>query len=314
MRTAIAILFAIVALASAGVWALLQYGLEPEIAAEESVLADASDLEAAAPPPAPPEAVVEAAPDVAADVAAESAIEAAKAGAMVREAAPSPSALETLALDEDGESDLESRGLEVRTQSVTTAAEEASAAPAPQPTAPSLEDRFKSREVAYNRPPKTLALGRSIDVSLTINATDQSGAGADSLQGFPGEIVERDVDLSDVVSAQLTGVGFDITTQSVQRQKLSDKVVNRWQWRVTPTEEGTRTLILEIFGYANGSPDAEPLDQYRDDITVEVKQLDRIITWARGAQPVFAVAAGAAGVLSALFAFLRFREEKKRNV
>ncbi len=45
---------------------------------------------------------------------------------------------------------------------------------------------------------------------------------------------------------------------------LSGKVLNRWAWRVTPTEIGEHTLILEIFGYASGSLDAEPLDAYRD--------------------------------------------------
>lgn len=179
--------------------------------------------------------------------------------------------------------------------------------------ATSIAAQFKSRKVTYNRPPKVLALNKAIDVSLVVNATEDANAGAEALQGFPGTVVERDVDLSDIVSAQLTGVGFDITTQTVERQKLSGKTVNRWQWRVTPTETGQRTLMLEIFGYESGSLDAEPLDAYRDDIVVEVKQLDQVINWAKSVQPVFAVLAALAGASSALFAFLRFREEKKRG-
>jgi hypothetical protein len=178
---------------------------------------------------------------------------------------------------------------------------------------PSLAAQFKSRKVTYNRPPEKLALNKAIDVSLVINATDDADAGKEALQGFPGTVVERDVDLSDTVSAQLTGVGFDITSQTVERQKLSGKTLNRWQWRVMPTEVGTRTLILEIFGYASGSLDAEPLDAYRDEIVVEVQQLDQVINWAKSVQPVFAVLAALAGAASALFAFLRFREEKKKG-
>jgi hypothetical protein len=178
---------------------------------------------------------------------------------------------------------------------------------------PSLASQFKSRKVTYNRPPAKLGLNKAIDVSLVINATDDADAGKDALQGFPGTVVERDVDLSDTVSAQLTGVGFDINSQTVERQKLSGKTINRWQWRVTPTEVGKRTLILEIFGYASGSLDAEPLDAYRDEIEVEVQQLDQLINTARTFQPVFAVVAGLAGALSALFAFLRFREERKKS-
>jgi hypothetical protein len=111
----------------------------------------------------------------------------------------------------------------------------------------------------------------------------------------------------------LTGIGFDISTQTVERQKLSGRTINRWQWRVTPTEIGTRTLILDIFGYESGSLDAEPLAAYRDEIIVEVQQFDQVITWARSVQPVFAVLAALAGAASALFAFLRFREERKRG-
>lgn len=181
------------------------------------------------------------------------------------------------------------------------------------PTPVGLEAQFKSRKVTYNRPPQKLALDKAIDVSLVINATADESAGQEALQGFPGTIVERDVELSDTVSAQLTGVGFDITSQTVERQRLSGKVINRWAWRVTPTEIGQHTMILEIFGYASGSLDAEPLDAYRDVIVVEVQQFDQIVSWAKGVQPLFAVLAALAAIGSAIFAFLRFREEKKQT-
>ena len=176
-----------------------------------------------------------------------------------------------------------------------------------------LEAQFKSRRVTYNRPPAKLALNKPVDVSLVVNATADANAGKEALEGFKGEIVEREVDLSDTVSAQLTGAGFDITSQTVERQRLSGRTVNRWQWRVTPTEPGEHALMLEIFGYATGSLDAEPLDAYRDVIAVEVEQLDQLVSWAKGVQPLFAVLAALAGIGSAIFAFLRFKEEKKQT-
>ncbi len=176
-----------------------------------------------------------------------------------------------------------------------------------------LEAQFKARRVTYNRPPEKLALNKPVDVSLVVNATADETAGKEALEGFKGEIVEREVELSDTVSAQLTGAGFDITSQTVERQRLSGRTVNRWQWRVTPTEPGEHTLMLEIFGYATGSLDAEPLDAYRDVIAVEVEQLDQLVSWAKGVQPLFAVLAALAGIGSAIFAFMRFREEKKQT-
>ena len=177
----------------------------------------------------------------------------------------------------------------------------------------SLEAQFKSRRLTYNRPPEKLALDKAIDISLIIDTSRQTDA-AERLQGLPGTVVERDVDLSDTVSAELLGAAFEIQLQTTStRQKLSPKLANEWRWRVTPKQKGTHVLTLNVYGYAVGSVDAEPLDSYRDQITIEVEPVDEIVTWARGVQPLFAVLAALAGVGSAIFAFLRFREEKKQT-
>lgn len=232
------------------------------------------------------------------------------------QAAPAPAAAPTqtaTAAPEPTVSSASAPKPETKTAAAKTVAPASAPAAAAQvaPAAASLADQFKTRKIAYNRPPTTLILDRPIDISLVIDATAAPEAAA-ALQGFPGTIVERDVELSDIVSAQLTGVGFDITSQTVERQKLSPRTQNRWQWRVTPTETGTRTLILQIYGYESGSLEAEPLDSYRDDIKVEVKQLDQVITFAKKIQPVFAVIAAIAGACSAMFAFLKFRNDRKK--
>lgn len=170
---------------------------------------------------------------------------------------------------------------------------------------------MKSRKLTYNRPPSKLALNKTIDVSLIINSTGQNQA-AEKLQGLPGTIVERDVDLSDYVAAELKGAGFDVILQSVaDRQKLSPRIANEWRWRVTPTEKGTRVLNLTVYGYATGSMDGEPLNSFDDRIVVEVQQVDEMINWAKGVQPIFAVLAALAGAISAFVAFMRFRDERK---
>lgn len=319
MRIAIAGLLALVAVVAAAVWAIGQFGStttvvsvprEPVVREPQVVIASAPTTPEARKLPTPGPSP--AAPATPSEPAAE----------------PSPPANPPAV---SFRSTLQEQGEPAPAEQPTTPAEP-SAEPAPatpaeaqlrstqqqpgisQAAAPSgLETQFKSRRVTYNRPPEKLALNKPVDVSLVVNATDDEDAGREALDGFKGEIVERDVELSDTVSAQLTGVGFDITTQTVERQRLSGRTVNRWQWRVTPTEPGQHTLILEIFGYASGSLDAEPLDAYRDVITVEVEQIDQLVTWAKGVQPIFAVLAALAGIGSAIFAFLRFREEKKQS-
>jgi hypothetical protein len=155
-------------------------------------------------------------------------------------------------------------------------------------------------------------LDKGIDLSLIIDSTGENQA-AERLKDLPGTIVERDVKLSDNVAAELVGRDFDIQLQSAaSRQKLSPRIANEWRWRVTPKALGPHTLTLTVYAYPNGSLDGEPIDSYHDDIIVEVKQLDQVIGWAKGVQPLFAVIAACAGLLSASVAVLRFRSEHKK--
>lgn len=341
MRIALVILFAIIAIGAAGVWALGQFGpaltaseqaqveplvREPEVppaAAEPQQQLRTRSTEAAPPPPtdqtatsqpattSTPEAI--APPPVA---PADPAAPPAEAGA--NDGKPQTRALSPERLDTGGAS----TGQAPADPTVAPAQAPPAADPAPATRAasatttaePGIAQQYKSRRVTYNRPPKTLVLDRPVDISLVINATDDLNAGQEALQGFPGTVVERDIDLSDFVSAELAGTDFDIQLQTTSpRQKLSPKIPNQWRWRVRPTKTGEHTLTLTIYGYASGSLDAEPLDSYRDVINVEVKEFDKVINWARSVQPVFAGLAALAGALSAVFAFLRFREERKRN-
>ncbi|MEZ6028397.1 MAG: hypothetical protein R3C46_01490 [Hyphomonadaceae bacterium] len=316
MRVLVSILLGIIAIAAAGVWALGQFGggsafvsepreplvREAEIAAVE---------QPATPTPASPDAARKVTPDEPAAPEQPQMDEPAKpdanpfstfsSGGPGQPEPQTPSSGETPAAPVEDD-------IRVAPQSApVTAPAETNAVPA------SLEAQYKSRRLTYNRPPAKLALDKAIDISLIIDTSRETDA-ADRLQGLPGEIVTRDVDLSDTVSAELLGAAFDIQLQTTStRQKLSPKLANEWRWRVTPKQKGTHTLTLNVYGYAVGSLDAEPLDSYRDEITVEVEPVDEIVTWARGVQPLFAVLAALAGVGSAIFAFLRFREEKKQT-
>jgi len=319
MRIVVAIVLALIAVGAAAVWGIGEFGSTSTIVSipREPVVREPQVVAATTPAPQAPQARTTPAPASTPAAPNEPAVE-----ATAPQPARPPAVSFRSTLAEQGEP-LPSAPAAAPTNGVTpppsttTPAEQRVSpqqADNSQAAAPSgLETQFKARRVTYNRPPAKLALSKPVDVSLVVNATNDEAAGREALEGFKGKIVERDIELSDTVSAQLTGVGFDITSQTVERQRLSGKTVNRWQWRVTPTETGQHTLILEIFGYASGSLDAEPLDAYRDVITVEVEQIDQLVSWARGVQPLFAVLAALAGIGSAVFAFLRFREEKKQT-
>lgn len=322
MRFVVSVLLGLIAVAAAAVWALGQFGggpgitiearepmvREPELATLDQPAAPVTADPGAArklPTPADEPAAPAEEPDEPATppvVSPFSTLNTPTPGAPAVEAPATQGETPTRATPE--------ADLRVAPQNAPSAASSAAVSDA---VSASLESQFKSRRLTYNRPPQKLALDRAIDVALLIDTSRQTDA-VDRLQGLPGEIVERDVDLSDTVAAELLGAAFDIQLQTTStRQKLSAKLANEWRWRVTPKQKGTHTLTLNVYGYAVGSLDAEPLDSFRDEITVEVEAVDEIVTWARGVQPLFAVLAALAGVGSAAFAFLRFREEKKQT-
>lgn len=320
MRIVVSVLLGLVAVAAAAVWALGQFGggpgitlearepmvREPELAALDQPAAPATaDPGTARKLPAPADE-----PGAPAEEPDEPATPPVVVSPFSTLNSPEPDAPQQPAAT-PGETPTEpAADLRVTPQNAPSAASPAAASDA---VSASLESQFKSRRLTYNRPPEKLALDRAIDVALLIDTSRQTDA-VDRLQGLPGEIVERDVDLSDTVAAELLGAAFDIQLQTTStRQKLSPRLANEWRWRVTPKQKGTHTLTLNVYGYAVGSLDAEPLDSFRDEITVEVEAVDEIVTWARGVQPLFAVLAALAGVGSAAFAFLRFREEKKQT-
>jgi hypothetical protein len=318
MRIIVSVLLGLIAVAAGAVWALGEFGGSGGVAiataepfVREAGVVSADGTVTPAPVDAPSARKLPAAPETPGEEPAEP------------PANPSPSAISPFStLNDGGTPPNQPAPTQPPTADVPppSAPAEAELRVAPQSapaaataTAASLESQYKSRRLTYNRPPAKLALDRAIDISLLIDTSRQTDA-VDRLKGLPGTVEERDVDLSDTVSAELLGAAFDIQLQTTStRQKLSPKLANEWRWRVTPKQKGTHTLTLNVYGYAVASLDAEPLDSYRDEITIEVEPVDELVGWARGVQPLFAVLAALAGIGSAIFAYLRFKEEKKQT-
>lgn len=170
--------------------------------------------------------------------------------------------------------------------------------PAPTLAVPAVDmSSLERRAAAYNRPTE-MRLNRPVDVSFVIDATAAPNPTA-PLEGFPGSVIETEIETTDRVVATLTGVNFTVESQTLERQVLSPFQANRWQWQVTPTADGEQVLILEVFAFPAGSEDALPIRTYRDRISVAVEDQEKIVNFARSWQPVVALIAA---VLSGLVA------------
>ena len=168
---------------------------------------------------------------------------------------------------------------------------------------PDLSAPFEDVAITYNRP-QSMPRDRSQSLSVIIDPSGVADAIA-ILEGYPGDIVQSEVDLSAVVSANLSGPGFTIERLLPERQQLSLDAASRWEWAVTPMQSGVQRLTLELFAYPGGGDVASPVRAYRDDILVTVGVSQRALAFAQTAEPAVGLVAAFISMMFALVGFLR---------
>ncbi len=169
--------------------------------------------------------------------------------------------------------------------------------------APTLE----SVPIAYNRPTE-MRLGRAADVRMIIDSSGTTDLQA-ALEGFIGEIIESEAEVSSRVSAHLSGRdGLEVRPLTPELQELDPAGSNTWQWNVIPKKSGARTMELSIYAYPADSDTARPVRTYTDTITVDVQTMDHVYAFAQTSEPVVGFAAGGASLLLAVWTFFRRRK------
>ena len=113
--------------------------------------------------------------------------------------------------------------------------------------------RLLERPLEYNRP-QTMFLYRKSDIGLVLrtdwNGKDMPADVADELKGLPGEIAQGLTKITRVMSAELSGNGFDIAPSGRQERMVVVPQPVSWSWQVTPKESGAdKTLRLRLYAH-----------------------------------------------------------------
>lgn len=168
--------------------------------------------------------------------------------------------------------------------------------------ASNLVEELRRVPIAHETPAEA-QFGRSFEVSLAIDATGRDSA-AGALPG-EGRVVEGTAQVSEVVTASLTGPAFEIESLSPARQAISPFEANMWRWSVRPLETGAHDLVIEIFAVA---PDETvlPVRTFRDTVTVKVSYVRQLVSFAQDTNPLFMVLGGIGSALGGLFGAARF--------
>lgn len=174
-------------------------------------------------------------------------------------------------------------------------------------TKTSFQERLYQVPVAYEAP-KTVAFGRSFNVTFAIDGTGGESA-ADALPGKDDNTVEDMAKISDRLKALLVGSEFEIELLSPETQRLSLLTENVWRWRVTPQTAGEHALILEL--YALDGDEAVPVRTFSDEVVVSVSTIQRVLGAADSANPLMVLLGGIGSAIGGFFGFFRFFRKRR---
>lgn len=113
--------------------------------------------------------------------------------------------------------------------------------------------------IAAFAPPQKMVVGEAQDLTLAIGDKDQAGDEDDldtkigDALGNAAAPVRVKVKVGRFMKATLSGSSFTIRPLSDEAKDLGASRFATWQWRVTPTEAGARTMLLKVEADAIGS-------------------------------------------------------------
>jgi hypothetical protein len=135
---------------------------------------------------------------------------------------------------------------------------------------------------------------------------------------LPGETVEFKPLVGRFMRAELTGAGFDITSQSPTQQEIVNESVTTWTWQVIARQGGDRALTLTtvVVGCTEGAGECVPLRSTTQNYTVRVAvaPLDQAKDFLFGLPDWIKLASAIIAALAGLFtAIAAFRGATRRN-
>ena len=121
--------------------------------------------------------------------------------------------------------------------------------------------------------PAAMMLGESREVEARVGLDTpldalkvRATAGAQTVSGL--------LAVSNAMSAELTGAGFEIVPESPKVQSVANGFPTVWRWKVKATEEGDRELAATLRALVtNGDPDGQFIDSFRAYVKISVRPL-----------------------------------------
>ncbi len=158
--------------------------------------------------------------------------------------------------------------------------------PSPSPMPPTslgvVEEIVSNLEwgnIAFDTP-KKMKLEESKIIELLLSPTQSVQELQSSLKSHE-QIESARIQISNLMEANLSGIGFKIEALVRQEQAVSRSKTTQWKWEVTPTKDGDQNLSLTLSAIINVSNQKVPLviRTFDKTIKVEVSVGQRISTF-----------------------------------
>ena len=153
-----------------------------------------------------------------------------------------------------------------------------------------IVDNLATGGYKFNKPSRA-NVGEAFDFRLIVQTAEDQAANFDGTQG---PIVTRMGKLAQSVDATLSGDGFEISPAGPQARTMTRSEPVEWDWKVTPTSPGTKTLNIEVAANIEVGPDKHrvQIKTLHETIEIQVTLFQRLKTYVADANG-FVIAAAA---------------------
>lgn len=131
---------------------------------------------------------------------------------------------------------------------------------------------LKRANIVFNTP-RSMMLDETFHIRLLLNM-DKDIEQLKQMINQKGEQQGENIRISDVMEARLSGSNFKITAIGSERQCISKKDGNSWNWDITPTEKGLQNLHLTMTAIINVNGKSQKYDIRTFDKVIDVKVVE----------------------------------------
>lgn len=161
--------------------------------------------------------------------------------------------------------------------------------------------------------PYSANIDDEINAEFVISPNSDEEQTVNELEDSSGQVVTDKIDVSRTVTTRLIAPSFKVYPEGDIKQALSLNDPTKWNWVLTPTEEGEHTIRLEVIAHVmiEGERVERKLQTYKQDLNIIITPKQKISNFINEYLE-FIVGTFVLPFIAWLVHFIRSRKKKKK--